>query len=314
MIKHAYYIESNNYDPHVNLALEEALFDSLEKDSIVFYLWQNAHTVVIGKNQNAHKECDLEKMKDNNCTLARRSTGGGAVYHDKGNLNFTFISSSDDHSVVKQSQVIIDALNEFGISAELSGRNDIEIDGKKVSGNAYLTKDNKKLHHGTIMLDVNVEEMGKYLRPSKLKLKTRGVDSVRSRVCNVKEFCDISIDRMKEELKKSFEKVYGLKLNDFGIINSDDYINRYKSNEFIYGELKDYTDYFEGRYAFGEVNVYYTKSNIGEIEGIVVYTDSMDDEVVDYLHDHYKDNYDIEELLIDYEKEYLRKKENEHNV
>lgn len=320
MIKHAYYFESNSVNPHVNLALEEALFDNLKKDSIIFYLWQNAYTVVIGKNQNAHKECDIKKMKENNCTLARRSTGGGAVYHDLGNLNFTIISSSEDHSIYKQSQVIIEALKTMGIIAELSSRNDIEIDGKKVSGNAYLTKNNKKLHHGTIMLNVDVKEMSKYLRPSKLKLKTKGVDSVRSRVCNVNEYVHVTSKQMIEKLKESFEKVYGLQLETIKKIKDyEEYLRKYESEEFVYGSICNYTDYYEERYAFGEVNIYYTIDENNEVSNVVVYTDSMDDRVskrIDELFVGIRRNFDLvsdekdylKMLLENLEKEYLEEK------
>ena len=285
MLKYAYYIESNNYNPHQNLALEEALFDSLPKDSIIFYLWQNAHTVVIGKNQNAHKECALDKMEEDQCTLARRSTGGGAVYHDLGNLNFSFITNENNHSLEQQSSVILDCLKQLGICAYLSGRNDIEVDEKKISGNAYLTRDQKKLHHGTLMIDVNTEIMRKYLRPSNLKLHAKGVDSIRSRVANIKEFNPlITIPLIKEQLKKSFEMIYQLPLLALEIPkNYSDYYHHYQSKEFIFGELSNYTHYLEHRFDFGEVNLYYTLKD-NRVIHVLAYSDAMDLSIVPDIH------------------------------
>ena len=244
-------------------------------------MWQNAHTVVIGKNQNAHKECTLDKMEEEHCTLARRSTGGGAVYHDLGNLNFSFITSDDAHSIEKQSSVILDCLEQFGIHALLSGRNDIEVEGKKISGNAYLTRDRKKLHHGTLMIDVNTEIMRQYLKPSNLKLQAKGVDSIRSRVTNIKELnCLITIPLIIEQLKKSFEKVYELPLHLLEIpSNYKDYYQHYQSKEFIFGELSNYTHYIEQRFDFGEVNIYYTIHD-NQIVQIVTYSDAMDLNIV----------------------------------
>jgi len=281
MFKHAYYIESTNHNPHQNLALEEALFDSLPEDSIIFYLWQNAHTVVIGKNQNAHKECVLDKMEAEHCTLARRSTGGGAVYHDLGNLNFSFITSEATHSIAKQSSVILDCLEQFGIEAVLSGRNDIEVEGRKISGNAYLTRDQKKLHHGTLMIDVNTDIMGKYLKPSNLKLQAKGVDSVRSRVANIKEFnSSVTIPLIIEKLKTSFEKVYHLPLLAIEIpSNYTDYYQHYQSKEFVFGELSSYTHYLERRFDFGEVNLYYTLQE-NQVKQMITYSDTMDLSIV----------------------------------
>lgn len=277
MLESAYYIESLSYNPHENLALEDALLDKLPDNSIIFFLWQNANTVVIGRNQNAHKECDLQKMKEENCLLARRSTGGGAVYHDLGNLNFSFITEEDEHSLVGQTEIIIDALKQFGINATLSGRNDIEVDGLKISGNAYLHRNQKKLHHGTLMVNVNTEKMTRYLRPSQLKLQSRGVDSVRSRICNLSDFIPgISIQEVKESLKSTFESLYQLPLEYYGTpADLDYYLEQYKSDNFIFGPLSTYTNYLEHRFDFGEINLYYTLKD-RQISDIVCYSDSME--------------------------------------
>jgi len=292
MLKYAYFIESINHNPHHNLSLEEALFDNLPEDSIIFYLWQNQHTVVIGKNQNAHKECDLQKIKEDACILARRSTGGGAVYHDLGNLNFSFITSEEFYSLERQSSVILDCLQQFSVQAKLNGRNDIEVDGKKISGNAYLTRDKKKLHHGTLMVHVDTEIMKKYLRPSKLKLQAKGVNSIRSRVINLKDLNPfITVPQIKNSLKIAFENIYQLPLLPLEIpANYNEYYQHYQSEKFIYGSLSNYTHYLEYRFDFGEVNVYYTLKN-NKIIHIVSYSDAMDLSIVHNINHFFKGLY-----------------------
>mgnify|MGYP004479750105 CR=1 FL=1 len=137
MVTKLTYIESNQVNPYKNLAVEEYLLLHCEDKECILYLWQNQNTVVIGRNQNAWKECKVTKLEEENGHLARRLSGGGAVYHDLGNLNFTFLVNKDEYSLEKQLQVIINAMGRLGLKAEKSGRNDILIDGKKFSGNAF---------------------------------------------------------------------------------------------------------------------------------------------------------------------------------
>lgn len=139
-------VHSNSYDPWFNLALEEYLLNSISGDEVVFYLWQNQNTVVIGNNQNSWKECRIDELNSNAGKLARRLSGGGAVFHDLGNLTFTFLASNDNFNINKQLHVILNALKDFGIDAEFSGRNDIEVLGKKFSGNAFYYGDKGNYH------------------------------------------------------------------------------------------------------------------------------------------------------------------------
>lgn len=177
-------------DPYFNLALDEYAMKHIDVDEDFFFLWQNAPSVIIGKNQNTAEEINQKFIDQNGIKVARRVSGGGAVYHDLGNLNFTFVISVDDPGKVnykKYVQPIIDALESMGIKAEASGRNDILVDGLKISGNAQRMANGKLMHHGTIMFDLNIENMVKALNVDPDKITSKGVKSVRSRVTNIKE-------------------------------------------------------------------------------------------------------------------------------
>ena len=180
------YLISDSTDPYHNLALEQLLFDHCEHDSVILYLWQNNNTIVIGKNQEPYNECRVDEFLRDNGRIARRRSGGGAVFHDLGNLNFTFLVPTADYDLDKQLKVIELACEKLGVKVERSGRNDILADGRKFSGNAFYKNGPRAYHHGTLMVDVDREKMGRYLNPSKAKLSSKGVDSVRSRVVNLK--------------------------------------------------------------------------------------------------------------------------------
>ncbi|EQB89505.1 hypothetical protein M918_03045 [Clostridium sp. BL8] len=172
-------VVSKSFDPYFNLALEELLLNKVEREEVILYLWQNEKTVVIGRNQNPWKECNLELLSRVNGKVARRLSGGGAVYHDLGNLNFTFLMREENEDLSKQLGVIIRALKELGIEAVFSGRNDILVDNKKISGNAFYREENKYYHHGTLLFDVDMEILPKILTPSIEKLQSKGIDSVK---------------------------------------------------------------------------------------------------------------------------------------
>ena len=220
MIDKINYIESTTYDPYANLAMEEYLMLHCGETECILYLWQNEHTIVIGRNQNPWKECHLTQLEESGGHLVRRLSGGGAVYHDLGNVNFTFLVQKENYDVGRQLDVIIGAMRRLGIQAERSGRNDILADGKKFSGNAFYKQNKFCYHHGTIMLNVDVTKLSRYLNVSADKLKSKGVSSVKSRVTNLVEFVpDLTVARLKKALKESFEEVYGLKA---GILTKED--------------------------------------------------------------------------------------------
>ena len=175
----------STHDPYYNLAVEEYLFQTAEDE--VFMLWQNEPTVVIGKNQNAYAEVELDVLRERGIHLARRITGGGAVYHDLGNVNYTFIAKSGQQGIdfAHFTAPILRALAELGIRAELSGRNDLLVDGRKFSGNAQYSANGKTLHHGTLLFDSDLTVLSDVLRPDEEKIRSKAVRSVRSRVTNL---------------------------------------------------------------------------------------------------------------------------------
>ena len=281
MIKRLITIETKSTDPYHNLALEEVLLDFLPQDCCILYLWQNAHTVVIGKNQNAWKECRTEQLSADGGHLVRRASGGGAVYHDLGNLNFTFLVSKEDYDVARQLSVIMQAVATFGIPTEISGRNDVLAAGRKFSGNAFLQRADKCSHHGTILLNVDMQSLGKYLRPSKEKLQAKGVESVESRVVNLTELCpQITVEKLKAALWPAFERVYGLpaeRLSD-GQLDGEKLAEttaRYASWDWIYGKTFPFDLSFGKRFSWGEIEFSLSVEG-GYIRNLRVFSDALD--------------------------------------
>lgn len=182
------YIQVNTFDPAFNLALEEYVFESLSKDYNYFILWQNAPTVVIGRHQNTFSEVNESFIRENDICVVRRLSGGGAVYHDLGNLNFTFIqdAAGKEPDLALFCHPVARAIRSLGAEAEVNGRNDITVNGMKFSGNAQYVKNGRVMHHGTLLFDSQLEIAAKALRPDPEKIKAKGVASVRSRITNLR--------------------------------------------------------------------------------------------------------------------------------
>ena len=209
MIERLLVCRSRSFDPYENLALEEALLNRVGEGELILYLWQNERTVVIGKNQNPWKECRTALLAEEGGHLARRLSGGGAVFHDLGNLNFTFLMPAQDYDLPRQLTVIQRACRSLGIPAERSGRNDLLADGRKFSGNAFYKHNGKAYHHGTLMVDVDLDRVQRYLSPSKAKLAAKGVESVRSRVVNLREFVPtLTVEQLADALIAALAEVY----------------------------------------------------------------------------------------------------------
>lgn len=236
-----YIICSNVLDPFTNLAVENYLVNTAEKGDVGLFLWRNNNTVVIGKNQNPYAECNVETLLTDGGKIARRTTGGGAVFHDEGNVNFSFIIDKDTYDIKRQLNVIIEALKSYGIEASFNGRNDIVTDGKKFSGNAFLNGNICCLHHGTLLIKLNSSLMAKYLSVSKEKLFAKGVKSVESRIVNLQTL-NPEIDYMGliSALKNAFQKEYGTaRVFDFDDIKLKKEVavlqQKYSSSDYIFG-------------------------------------------------------------------------------
>ncbi len=201
-----YYFETGSTDPYYNLAFEEVVFETCrEGDSLI--LWQNANTIVIGQNQITEQQINRPFVEAADVNVVRRMTGGGAVYHDLGNLNYSFITDlpkeGGTQSLFELAEPIVKALSELGLSAEVSGRNDITVEGRKVSGTAQRIHKGRILHHGTLLFDSDGEVVQKALRVDPEKFRGKGIPSVRSRIGNIREFLkeDLTIDAFWEYLK-----------------------------------------------------------------------------------------------------------------
>ena len=248
-------------DPYRNLAAEKLLTLDAREGECILFLWQNRNTVVIGRNQNAWEECAVRQLKEDGGHLARRLSGGGAVYHDLGNLNFSFIARKADYDPVKQSAVIQRAVEKLGIMAQKTGRNDLEAGGRKFSGNAYYETRGCCCHHGTIMMDVDTQALSRYLTVSGTKLRSKGVASVRSRVVNLKELCpDVTADRLKAAIPEAFAEVYGLTAETLGEgrLNETDILREaaaFSSEAWLFPPRIPFTAALEERYAWGGIRL-----------------------------------------------------------
>ena len=270
------YIRLKSNDPYYNLAVEEYLLNNFDED--IFMLWQNAPVVVIGKNQNAYAEVDLKYAGDNDIRICRRITGGGAVYHDLGNVNYTFITSTKKAQALNYeyfTRPIIDALSSLGLDCKLSGRNDLECQGKKFSGNAQYSSNGRILHHGTLLFNVDVSVMSSVLKVDKEKLEYKAVKSHKGRVINLCELLGNKISA--DEFIKHIEKyvLINMGAQRYEITNNEkieELQKRNSSEAWIYSDkryLTDYTLHKRKKYPFGIVNVE-MKLVKGVIDNIVI--------------------------------------------
>lgn len=268
-------IRNNCKDPHFNLALEEYAVKYLNPSEDYIILWQNEPSVIIGRNQNTVEEINSKYIKDNNINVVRRLSGGGAVYHDLGNLNFTFIVKNEN-DVASNFKIftepVINALKKLNINAEFSGRNDITIDGKKFSGNAQYYYGDRLLHHGTILFNSNLSVVQDALNVKQEKIESKGVKSVKSRVTNVYPYLqqEISIEEFKDILLRFFMNDENYKEKEY-ILSEDDISkiqelmkNRFSKWEWNYGESPAFDMEKGKRFAGGKLEL---KFNV--IDGVI---------------------------------------------
>ncbi len=257
------YIRNDSHDPHHNLALEEYAFKNLELEESIILLWQNAPSVIIGRYQNTVEEINSEYIKKNNIYVVRRITGGGAVYHDLGNLNFSFIvkETQSDIDFRKFTDPVIKALSEIGIEASHTGRNDIAIDGKKFSGNAQCHQRGKTLHHGTILFNSCLENVQAALNVKADKIESKGIKSVRSRVTNILDYLDkkVTLREFRDTLLNYLFECQPIREY---ILTAADKANirrlmeeKYLTWEWNYGNSPAYNIIKTGRYPSGGIEV-----------------------------------------------------------
>ncbi len=288
MTERLYLYEAGGFDPHYNLAVEQRLLETLQPGECILYLWQNQRTVVIGRNQNPWKECRVTLLEEEGGTLARRLSGGGAVFHDLGNLNFTFLLPTEDYDPEKQTRVILTACRSLGIPAELSGRNDLTAEGRKFSGSAFYHNRGRSYHHGTLLVDVDMERMGRYLAPSPAKLAAKGVDSVRARVVNLSALQpDITVPALKEAMTAAFGRVYGPAAEPVPPERLDGdaievLLRRNRSGEWRCGPRLPFSFSCQGRWPWGELRLELAAEN-GVVRHCAVWTDAMEWELAPRL-------------------------------
>lgn len=268
-------------DPRRNLALEATLLHQVRPGEEILYLWQNQRTVVIGRNQHAANECRIQALEADGGHLVRRLSGGGAVYHDLGNLNFTFLTRQADYDVARQTEVILQAVRELSIPAEKNGRNDLTAAGAKFSGHAYYRTGDRCYHHGTLMVAVDLAPLERYLTVSPLKLQAKGVASVRSRVGNLTDFCPgLTVDRLRQALGEAFGQVYGLPVRALSEEEVDQaalarFQAQFSDPAWIYGDSRPLDTSREARFPWGLVRLDYSQEE-GTITQAALWSDGLE--------------------------------------
>ncbi|MBU5427268.1 lipoate--protein ligase [Tissierella pigra] len=289
------YLVNNSNDPRYNLAFEEYCFKSLDLKEDYVILWINGPAIIVGKNQNTIEEVNQDYVDENGIKVVRRVTGGGAVYHDLGNLNFSIISMSTGAEKIdfkKYNIPIVKSLEKLGINCELSGRNDITIDEKKFSGIAQSVWKQRVLNHGTLLFDTELDVLSKALNVKQDKIESKGVKSVKSRVTNIKPYLeeDIDIFKFRDVLLKNIFAMEGLEPEEYKLSQEDlDNIQKlfeekYSTWEWNYGESpkSNYKNY--KRFPFGSIDIRFNVVN-GLIEEIKIYGDFFGTEDVKLLED-----------------------------
>ena len=286
---------SDTFDPWFNIATEEWIFREMDPTVQTLFLWRNDHTVVIGRNQNPWSECNLQKMNDDGIKLARRTSGGGAVYHDLGNTCFTLLSPRDGYDRSTNSNIILAALKKFGIDAEASGRNDLVVsdtDGvKKFSGSAFRETRDRAFHHGTLLMSADLTKLSQYLTPHPKKMLSKGRTSVRARVINLSELNqEIRHETLVPAIVDAFCAHYGTSatpevlnaesLNAIPALNA-----RFKelaSWDWRFGHAPQFQQQLNEYLSWGFVDVFLDAEH-GRIARVEIYSDSLFPNLIETL-------------------------------
>ena len=286
---------SDSHDPLFNLAVEECIFRQMDPNQRVLFLWRNANTVVIGRAQNPWKECNTRRMEEDGVTLARRSSGGGAVFHDLGNSCFTFMAGKPGYDKSISTAIVLDALKLLVVNAVASGRNDLLVatqDGdRKVSGSAYRETHDRGFHHGTLLLDADLSRLANYLNPDPKKLAAKGISSVRSRVANLCELLPgIEHQQVSHALIEAFFAHYGARVSPEHISPIQlpdlpgfaDTFARQRSWEWNFGHAPAFTHQLVERFDWGGVELHFDVEK-GVIGRAQIFSDSLDPAPLDAL-------------------------------
>lgn len=270
-------------DGWLNLARDGYFLENNKKGDVILYFYVNKNAVIIGRNQNAWKECNIANMDADGVQLVRRHSGGGAVFHDNGNLNFSFITDEKHYDLNRQMRVILNAVSKLGLKAELSGRNDITVDGKKFSGNAFSLAKGNRSHHGTILVNADLTKLSNYLCVSKEKMRSKGIDSVRARVCNICELSSgLTVEAMRRLVIESFIEEYGAAseyvFDGTALAEVEERRERLASWEWRFGKTPQFDFETDKRFSFGDTQVYFNLRD-GVIRETKVYSDCLDTEL-----------------------------------
>ncbi len=272
-------VVSDSLLPSENLAYEEYLVHNTAQDEIVLFLYQNAHTIVMGRHQNPWKEIKVKEFVRSGGKLIRRLSGGGTVYHDKGNLNFSLISNERHFDENRNYDLVLKALKKLDIEAVFSGRNDLTVSGSKFSGSAFYQEMETICHHGTLLVDTDLSTLGNYLTPAKLKIKSKGVDSVRARVMNLSDLvANVCVDQVREALISTFSEGCKDGLITQTCLEAEkiaEYKGKYTSDSWVYGASPDFDMTLSERFAWGTIDLSIVVKE-GALKQVHAFTDAMD--------------------------------------
>ena len=274
---------STQSNPYLNIAVENYLLSQPSDGEVTMYLWRNRRTVVIGQNQNPWTECDVERLEADGGYLMRRRTGGGAVYHDLGNHNFSFVVPYDCYDLSRQFGVLQRAVASYGLTTEVSGRNDVLCGGRKFSGNAFAKGKYQRLHHGTILIRTDVEELQRYLKPKPAKLQKHGVASVQSRVVNLGELVpELTAENLIPRMVDAFEQEYGSPSErlDFEALTIQPGVQslyaEFADPEWKYGRWRQFVAQRAAQFDWGGVEVSASVDEAaGRMEEVLIASDSL---------------------------------------
>lgn len=286
---------SDSTDPWFNLAVEDTIFRSMPANQRVLFLWRNADTVVIGRAQNPWRECKTDKMAQDKVKLARRQTGGGAVFHDLGNTNFTFMAGKPEYDKSVSTSIVLNALRRIGINGVENGRNDLVLEEqdsiKKFSGSAYRETIDRGFHHGTLLLSADLSRLADYLNPDPKKLQAKGITSVKSRVINLNTIKpDITHQDVCQAMIAAYSDYYQQDVipevispqHFTNLPGFEDKFALQSSWDWNFGQTPPFNHRLDERFSWGGVDVYLDVEK-GSIQQATIFTDALDPTPIEKL-------------------------------